>query len=71
MGCMTSCPEAPVVAVNHGLFTHLNKTAKTGEYFVKASNIDFAVSHVCMYAAFITQQYVVQMGWKKLRLHES
>ena len=27
--------------------------------------------YVCMYTALITHQYVMQMGWKKLHLHES
>ena len=27
--------------------------------------------YVCMYTALITHQYVMQMGWRKLHLHES
>jgi hypothetical protein len=27
--------------------------------------------YVCMYTALVTHQYVMQMGWKKLHLHES
>ena len=32
---------------------------------------DSLCMYVCMYTALVTHQYVMQMGWKKLHLHES
>ena len=31
----------------------------------------YVCMYVCMYTALVTHQYVMQMGWKKLHLHES
>ena len=35
------------------------------------SLVAISCMYLCMYTALITHQYVVQMGWKKLHLHES
>ena len=57
------------------LCTFLDKAKKPNRMsknmFDRNAKLKSSTPTVCMYTALITHQYVMQMGWKKLHLHES
>ena len=80
-------PQTPLAMVLHGhaythhmgthihaCITHTELSSACLHYmysFTHLLHAFFICMYVSMYPALITHQYVVQMGWKKLHLHES